>query len=139
MPKHCIFTDPLLIISYVQSALLILFFHNKLLFYNDIELIKPLSFFFRRLQAMLCRLHNRSFWAMPLKTDEGDQPFNIIENKTNSITDIFFLKYCLDLKLLHLSFWKFFSWIFTKRNFLSTLNGLFQKNLRSVRFRVSWE
>ena len=34
MAKHCIFTDYLLIISYVQSALVILFFHNKSLFYR---------------------------------------------------------------------------------------------------------
>ena len=34
MAKHCIFTDYLLIIGYVQSALVILFFHNKSLFYR---------------------------------------------------------------------------------------------------------
>ena len=43
LSKSCIFTDPLLITSYV-SALFILFFENKPLFYNDNEQIK-LSFF----------------------------------------------------------------------------------------------
>ena len=37
------------------------------------------------------------------------KPFNVTENKTNSITDIFFLKYYLDLGLLRLSSWKFSS------------------------------
>ena len=58
---------------------------------------------------MLFRLHNRSCRAMLLKTDEAEEALNITENKMNSITDIFFLKYCLDLGLLHVSFWKFFS------------------------------
>ena len=44
LPKHHTFTGLLIIIGYVQSALLILFFHNKL-FYNNIEQIKPESFF----------------------------------------------------------------------------------------------
>ena len=35
--KELIFADSLLIVSYVQGALLILFFHNKLLFYIVIE------------------------------------------------------------------------------------------------------
>ena len=98
---NCIFTDPLLTTRYV-SALLILFFHNKLLFYKDNEQIKPLSFFVYQLQAMLLRLHNRSDRAMLLKTDEACEAHNITENKTDFITYIFFLKHCLDLGLLHL-------------------------------------
>ena len=35
--KELNFADSLLIVSYVQGDLLILFFHNKVLFYNDIE------------------------------------------------------------------------------------------------------
>ena len=98
MSKNCIFTDPLLITSYV-SALLILFFHNKLLFYNDNEQIKPLSFFDCRLPAMLLRLHNRSGRTMLLKTDNAYEAHNITENETDFITYIFFLKHCLDLGL----------------------------------------
>ena len=66
-------------------------------------------FFVCRLQAMLIRLHNRSGRAMLLKTDESDEPLNITESKANFITDIFFLKYCLDLGILSLSSWNFFS------------------------------
>ena len=40
--------------------------------------------------------------AKSLKTDEVDEVFNITENKTNRITDIFFLKHYLDLWLLQL-------------------------------------
>ena len=47
---------------------------------------------------------------MLLKTDEVDEALNITENKTNSITDIFFLKYYLDLGLLSLSYWEFIFW-----------------------------
>ena len=35
--------------------------------------------------------------------------FNVIENKINFITDVFFLKYCLDLGLLRLYSWDIFS------------------------------
>ena len=35
--KELIFADSLLIVSYEQGVLLILFFHNKLLFYIVIE------------------------------------------------------------------------------------------------------
>ena len=38
---------------------------------------------------------------MLLTTDEADDALNITENKMNSITDIFFLKYCLNLGLLY--------------------------------------
>ena len=84
-----------------------LFFHNKLLLYNDIEEVKPLSFFsVRRIHAIMLCLHNRSSRAKLLKTEEA---FSVTENKTNSITNIFFLKYYLDLGLLRLSSWEFFS------------------------------
>ena len=59
-------------------------------------------FFVCRFQGMLLRLHNRGGRAMLLTTDEADDALNITENKTNSITDIFFLKYCLNLGLLYL-------------------------------------
>ena len=52
---------------------------------------------------------------MLLKTVEADEALSITENKTNSITDIFFLKFCLDLGLLHLSSWKSFSENFYKK------------------------
>ena len=45
---------------------------------------------------------------MLLKRDKGDETLNITEDKTNSITEIFFLKYCLHLGLLHLPSWNFF-------------------------------
>ena len=57
---------------------------------------------------------------MLLKTDEADKALNITENKTNSITDISFLKYCLDLGLLRLSSWEFFLNI-TKKDFSKQL------------------
>ena len=57
---------------------------------------------------MLLHLHNRSGRAMLLKTDEAGEVLNITEDKTNFITDIFILKYCLDLGLLYLSSGKFF-------------------------------
>ena len=49
---------------------------------------------------------------MLLETDEADEGLKITENKTISITYIFLLKYCLDLGLLHLPSWKFFSEFF---------------------------
>ena len=62
---------------------------------------------------MLLCLYNRSGQAKLLKTDEADEVFNVTENKINSITDIFFLKYYLDLWLLQgdffLKFLKFFA------------------------------
>ena len=51
---------------------------------------------------MLLCLYKKSDQVKSLKTDEGDEVFNVTENKTNSITDIFFLKYYLDLGLLQL-------------------------------------
>ena len=47
---------------------------------------------------------------MLLKTEEAGKAFNVTENKTNSITDIFFLKYYLHLGLLSLSYWEFIFW-----------------------------
>ena len=69
----------------------------------------PLSFFARRLQVVLLPLHNRSDRAMLLKTGKTDEALNTTENKTNSITNIFFLEYRLDLELLYLPSWNFFS------------------------------
>ena len=45
------------------------------------------------LHVMLLCLYNRSGQAKLLKTDEADEAFNVTENKINSITDIFSLKY----------------------------------------------
>ena len=61
-----------------------------------------LFFSIRQLHAMLLCLYKRSGQVKSLKTDEADEVFNVTENKTNSITDIFFLKYYLDLGLLQL-------------------------------------
>ena len=63
-------------------------------------------FFIRRLHAMLLCLYKRSGQVKSLKTDEV---FNVTENKTNSNTDIIFLKYYLDLGLLQLYFREIFS------------------------------
>ena len=57
---------------------------------------------------MLLRLHNRNGRTMLLKTDEAGEDLRIIENKTNSIKENFFLKWCLDLGLLHVSSGNFF-------------------------------
>ena len=62
---------------------------------------------------MLLSLDTRSNREVYWK-DEADEAFNGTENKTNFITDIFFLKYYLDLGLLPLSSWEFFSEIFLK-------------------------
>ena len=51
---------------------------------------------------MLLCLYNRGGQAKSLKTDEADEVFNVTQNQTNSITDIFFLKYYLDLGLMKL-------------------------------------
>ena len=52
---------------------------------------------------MLLCLYKRSGQVKSLKIDEADdEVFNVTENKTNYITDIFFLKYYLDLGLLQL-------------------------------------
>ena len=71
----------------------------------------------RRLHTMLLCLHNRSSQVKLSKTDEVGKVFNDTENKSNSITDIFFLKYYLDLRLLRL-----FSWVF--------LLNIYKKNFR---------
>ena len=57
---------------------------------------------------MLLRLYNRTGRVMLLKSGKADDALNITENKANSITYIFFLKYCFDLGLLHLSSGNFF-------------------------------
>ena len=46
---------------------------------------------------MLLCLHNRSSRAKLLTTEEADEAFNVTENKTNSITDVFFLTFYLGL------------------------------------------
>ena len=63
---------------------------------------------------MLLCLSNRSSQAKFLETDEADEVFNVAENKTNSITDIFFRKYYLDLGLLQLNSWEMFAENFFK-------------------------
>ena len=46
---------------------------------------------------MLLCLYNTSSQAKLLETEEADEVFNVAENKTNCIIDIFFQKYYLDL------------------------------------------
>ena len=46
---------------------------------------------------MLLCLYNRTSKAKLLETDEADEVFNVTENKTDFITDIFFRKFYLDL------------------------------------------
>ena len=58
---------------------------------------------------MLLCVHNSSSGVKLLKTDEADEALNVTENMTNSNTDIFFMLYYLDLALLRLSSWEFFS------------------------------
>ena len=64
---------------------------------------------------MLLSLYNRSSQANLLKTDKTDKVFNVTENKTNSITDIFFWKYLLNLGLPQLHSWEILSENFFKR------------------------
>ena len=64
---------------------------------------------------MLFCLYNRSSQAKLLETDEADEVFNVAENKTNSITDIFLRNYCLDLGPLQLYSWEIFSENFLKK------------------------
>ena len=63
---------------------------------------------------MLLCLYNRSSQAKLLETDKADEVFNVAENKTNSITDIFFRKYYLDLGPLQLQSWEMFAENFFK-------------------------
>ena len=65
-----------------------------------------LFFFISQLHDMLLSLHNRSSREVLLETDETDETFKVIENKMNFITNIFCLKYYLDLGLLRLSSWE---------------------------------
>ena len=57
---------------------------------------------------MVLYLHNRSSQVKLLKIDEAEEVYNVIENKTNSITNIFFLKYYLDLGYGDCSLERFF-------------------------------
>ena len=50
---------------------------------------------------------------MLLETDEADF-FNVAENKTNSITNIFFRMYYLDLGSMQLHWWEMFAENFLK-------------------------
>ena len=47
--------------------------------------------------------------AKLMKTDEADEIFSVAEIKTNSITDIFFWKYYLDLGSLQFYSWEMFA------------------------------
>ena len=62
-----------------------------------------------QLDAMLLCFYNRSSQAKLLETDDAGEIFNVAENKTNSITDIFFRKYYLDLGSLQLHSWEMFA------------------------------
>ena len=69
----------------------------------------PLSFSF---VCLLASGYVASFaqQKQPRNATESRQSWqNSQQNKTSSIIDILFLKYCLDLELLHLSSWRFFS------------------------------
>ena len=57
---------------------------------------------------MLLCLRKRSSRVKLLKTGEADKAFKVTENKTNSVTEIFFLKYYLDLGPLRWSSWEFY-------------------------------
>ena len=81
---------------------------------------------------MLLCLKNRSSLNKLLKTDEAGKAFNVTENETNCITDIFFLKHYLDLGLLRLSSWKFLFEYFFKEFFFKHSEGIFLEE-RSVR------
>ena len=73
-------------------------------------------FSIRRLQATSLRLYNRSSRALLLETGKADEALNNTKSQMHSIIDIFFLKYCLDFRLLRLSSWGFFLNI-SKKNF----------------------
>ena len=88
--------------------------------------MKPLFFFLfliRRLHDMLLSVYSKSSQVKLLNTDEAQKALNVTENKINFITEIFFLKYYLDLGLLRLSSWEFFFQIFLKGDFLNNPNG----------------
>ena len=82
-----------------------------------------LFFSISRLYAMLLCVYKRSGQVKSLKTGEADEVFNVTENKTNFITDFFFLKYYFDLELLQLYSREIFS-----ENFLN----FFSKTLWTV-------
>ena len=58
---------------------------------------------------MLLCFYNRSSQAKLLETDDAGEVFNVAENKTNSITDIFFRNFYLDLVSLQLYSCEIFS------------------------------
>ena len=62
-----------------------------------------------QLDAMLLCFYNRSSQAKLLETDDAGEVFNVAENKTNSITDIFFRNFYLDLVSLQLYSCEIFS------------------------------
>ena len=66
---------------------------------------------------MLLCLHNRTSQTTLLKTDEAGEACTVSENKTNPIPDTFLLNSYLDLGLLQLSSWNFFSEYFLKEFF----------------------
>ena len=82
-----------------------------------------LFFSISRLYAMLLCVYKRSGQVKSLKTGEADEVFNVTENKTNFITDFFFLKYYFGLELLQLYSREIFS-----ENFLN----FFSKTLWTV-------
>ena len=51
---------------------------------------------------MLLCLRKKSTRAKLLETGEAGEAFNITENKKNSIIEIFFIRYYLDLELLRM-------------------------------------
>ena len=57
---------------------------------------------------MVLYLHSRSSQVNLLKIDKTEEVYNVIENKTNSITNISFLKYYLDLRYGDCSLENFF-------------------------------
>ena len=58
---------------------------------------------------MLLCLYKRRGQVKSLKTDKAEEIFNVTEKKTNSITDIFFVNYYLDLGLMQLHSREIFS------------------------------
>ena len=75
---------------------------------------------------MLLCLYNRISQAKLLKTDEADEVFNVAENKTNSIINIFFLKNYFELGYCNGTTGNIFLKISLK-NFLNTLHGWSRK------------
>ena len=70
--------------------------------------------FFYSSASCYAALYNRSSQAKWLDTYEADEVFNVAENKTKSITDIFFRSYYLDLGSMQLHSWEMFAKNFFK-------------------------